>query len=207
LSYDDPQHQSPFVTLARRLEETPALDGLAALFRPASRLLLADRTRQDALQGKWLGHALHPLMTIVPLGAWTSATVLDLVGGPSSRKAAQRLVATGILVAGPTALTGLAEFGRLSARDRRTASLHAVSNQVALGFFVASYRSRRHGHHLKGTALGLTAHVAAGFGGFLGGHLTEARKVSSAHPVFEDPAAQVPAPQEFEPAPDDLPPA
>jgi uncharacterized membrane protein len=211
LTYDAPQQQSPFVTFARRVEETPALDGLAQLFRPGSAFIQADRARADALQGKWLGHALHPIMTFVPLGAWTSATILDLVGGPSSRTAAQRLVATGILGALPTALTGLAEFGQLSQRDRRTASLHAVSNQVALGLFVASYRSRRRGSHGRGAALGLVAHVATGLGGFLGGHLTEARKVSSAHPAFDEPAdgatADVPSAQQFTPSPEHLPPA
>ena len=205
MSHDDPQHQSPIVTLTRRLEDTTSLDGLARVFRPLSELLLADRTRADALQGKWLGHALHPLLSIVPLGAWTSATVLDLTAGPTSRAASQRLVATGILAAAPTALTGLAEFGNLTVRDRRTASEHAESNQVALGLFVASYRSRRRGNHGRGAALALTAHLAAGFGGFLGGHLTEARKVSSAHPAFDEPDVEVPAPTGFTPSPEDLP--
>jgi uncharacterized membrane protein len=205
MSYDDAQHQSPIVTLTRRLEDTTSLDGLARLFRPGSELLLADRTRADALQGTWLGHALHPLMSILPLGAWTSATVLDLTAGPPSRAAAQRLVGTGILAALPTALTGLAEFGNLSARDRRTASVHAVSNQVALGLFVASYRSRRRGNHRRGVALTMAAHLAAGFGGFLGGHLTEARKVSSAHPAFDEPDVEAPTPNGFTPPPEELP--
>src|SRR5258708_27879862 len=34
---------------------------------------------EDFLHGKWLGHALHPALTDVPLGAWTVTAVLDIV--------------------------------------------------------------------------------------------------------------------------------
>ena len=41
--------------------------------------LLGARARplQDLLHGVWLGHPLHPVVTDVPLGAWTTALVLD----------------------------------------------------------------------------------------------------------------------------------
>ncbi|MDP8927642.1 MAG: hypothetical protein M3O70_03450, partial [Actinomycetota bacterium] len=29
------------------------------------------------LRGRWLGHPLHPVLTDVPIGLWTSAVVLD----------------------------------------------------------------------------------------------------------------------------------
>lgn len=189
----------PIVSATRQLEDTAALDSLVRVFQPFSDLLSADQARSDALRGMWLGHAVHPILTFVPLGAWTSASILDAVGGRGSQKAAQRLVAVGILGALPTALTGLAEFGQLTDRDKRTAAVHAVSNQVALGLFVASYRQRRSGRHVKGAALGLVAHAAAGFGGFLGGHLATARKAGSAHPAFEEGAEEIPQPQGFPP--------
>ena len=53
------------------------------------------------LRGEWLGHALHPTLTDVTLGTWTSATLLDLFGGRDSSAAAQRLIGTGLLAAGP----------------------------------------------------------------------------------------------------------
>jgi uncharacterized membrane protein len=178
------------IRLTQRLESVTALDAVTRLVQPVADALLADDRRSDALRGMWLGHAVHPLMTFVPLGAWTSATVLDLAGGAGSRAAAQRLVAVGILSAVPTALTGLAEFGGISQeRDKRVAVVHAVSNNVALTLFTASWRARRRGAHAKGVALGLTAHLATGLGGYLGGHLTEARKVSSRHPAYDDTGA------------------
>jgi hypothetical protein len=36
------------------------------------------RKLKDMLNGTWLGHALHPVLTDVPLGAWSATTLLDL---------------------------------------------------------------------------------------------------------------------------------
>jgi hypothetical protein len=33
---------------------------------------------RNCLHGTWLGHPLHPLITDVPIGAWSVSTVLDL---------------------------------------------------------------------------------------------------------------------------------
>jgi hypothetical protein len=35
------------------------------------------RTVKDALHGVWLGHPVHPALTDVPIGAWTTALVFD----------------------------------------------------------------------------------------------------------------------------------
>src|SRR4051794_614954 len=99
------------VTLTERLEQTQALDSVVRVVQPLVDALLADPGRAALLQGMWLGHAVHPLLTDVPIGTWTSATVLDLVGGRAAQPAARRLVGIGILAAVPTAITGWAEWG------------------------------------------------------------------------------------------------
>jgi uncharacterized membrane protein len=175
------------VRWTERLENNPALDGPVKLVQPLVDALLADERRAHALQGRWLGHAVHPLLVMVPVGSWTSATVLDLVGGTDARAAAQRLVATGLLAAGPSALTGWAEWGGAAQREKRVGVVHAVSNVTAVGLFAASWKARHRGRHLRGVALGLVGHTALGLGGYLGGHLTEARKVGSRHPRFDEP--------------------
>src|SRR5262245_66303584 len=43
------------------------------------------RQVRDFLHGTWLGHPLHPVLTDVPLGAWTVATVLDLTRSEERR--------------------------------------------------------------------------------------------------------------------------
>jgi hypothetical protein len=30
---------------------------------------------KDVLSGAWLGHALHPIMTDIPIGAWRSSSI------------------------------------------------------------------------------------------------------------------------------------
>lgn len=177
------------VSLTERLEQTQALDGVVRLVQPLVDALLADRARADLLHGKPVGHAIHPPLTDVPIGLWTSASVLDLVGGRKAQPAARRLIGLGILSALPTAVTGWAEWGACEPRDKRTGVVHAAANITALTLYAASWRARGKGSHLRGVALGLTASTAMLAGGYLGGHLVEARKVSSRHPAFAgDPA-------------------
>lgn len=177
----------PTVSFAKRLENAEGLDRPVRVVQPLVDALLADKTRADLLHGMWLGHAVHPLLVMVPIGSWTSATVLDLVGGPGSRNAAQRLVGLGVLAFPPAAITGWAEWGgALEQRDKRVGVVHAASNVTAAVMFAASWKARRRGSHLRGVALGVAGHAAVGLGGFLGGHLTEARKIASRHPEFAD---------------------
>ena len=49
----------------------------------------------NALHGTWLGHPLHPALVAIPVGSWSAATYLDLLGGNRHREAARRLVGMG----------------------------------------------------------------------------------------------------------------
>ncbi|MFL6173972.1 MAG: DUF2231 domain-containing protein [Marmoricola sp.] len=181
---DDRATPSPFVRIAQGVEAARPLDAVVRAVDPVAAAVVGDPARASVLQGRWLGHALHPLMTFLPVGTWSSALLLDLVGGRDSRTAAQRLVGIGVLAALPTALTGLAEYADAQPRDRRTGVVHATANTLALVSFTRSWRARRAGDHARGVRLATVGAVFAGVGGFLGGHLTEARKVSSRHPAF-----------------------
>lgn len=176
----------PLVTATRNLEESAALDRVVDRLRPLADALVADPTRRDLLRGARLGHAVHPPLTDVTLGFWISAVVLDLVGGRSARPAARRLVAMGLLTAGPTLWTGWAEWAALGQRDQRVGVVHALANGAAVVGFAASWRARRRGRQFTGTALALGSSAALGVGGYLGGHLVSARKASSRHLAFDD---------------------
>lgn len=179
--------EGPLVRLTEAVEGATALDGLSAGLRPLATALVADPARRDLLQGKWLGHALHPLLTDLPIGFWTSANVLDVLGGTSARPAARMLTGLGVASALPTAVTGLAEWAGLrTERDRRTASAHALGNVVALTCYTASWAARRRGRWATGAALGLAGASFATASGYLGGHLAAARQVSTRHPAFEE---------------------
>jgi uncharacterized membrane protein len=183
----DGGHGNAAVRVVRRIERSGSLDRLDATLRPVARLIVREPRRAALLRGTWLGHAIHPLMTDFPLGMWLSGTVLDLVGGSAGRPAARRLIGLGVLASLPTAATGVVEWEGITAqRDRRTGALHAVVNTAALACYVGSWLARRRGR--SGTALALAGGVVATAGGYLGGHLTEVRKVSSHHPAFDAPA-------------------
>ncbi len=168
------------------LEQAAALDRTVHALEPSIQALFGTGTRASVLRGEWLGHAVHPLLTDVALGTWTSATLLDLFGGPDSSASAQRLIGTGVLAAGPTAWTGWAEWSAAGARDKRVGLVHALTNGVAISVYAASWFARRRGRHGTGAGLALAGAAVSGVGSYLGGHLVEARKVSSRHPAYDE---------------------
>jgi len=173
------------VELTTRLEGEKRLDPLVNLLRPLASALIASPARRDVLHGTWMGHALHPLLTDLPIGFWTSANVLDVVGGRRSRDASTQLVGLGVLSAAPTALTGWAEWAVADRQVQRVGVVHALSNATAIGLYAASWRARRQARHGRGVMLGLAGATVATVGGYLGGHMTAVRKVSTRHPAFE----------------------
>ena len=100
---------TPVVTALQRLEQNPSLDRLRSFYGSLAGPL--DRwSGSELLRSGLIGHALHPLLTDLPLGFWTAATALDLRGRPQDRDASRWLVGAGLAASGPTALTGLAEW-------------------------------------------------------------------------------------------------
>lgn len=166
------------------LEDSQRLDAWVRAVRPVADWLVQDRQRADVLEGAWLGHAVHPPLTDLPIGMWSSALALDLVGGSSAEPAARRLIALGALAALPTVATGWAEFAGIGRREQRVAAVHAAANGVAEVLMVMSWRARRKGRTKRGKAYALLGVGSAGIGGYLGGHLIAARKVSSRSRVF-----------------------
>jgi uncharacterized membrane protein len=160
-----------------RVEEDARLDGLAnAVDRVAATVAGGDRA--PLLRGDWLGHALHPLLTDLPLGFWLSADVLDLVGGRRSRKAAKRLVGLGLAFVPVTAAAGLADFRTVrDEKVRRVGALHAVGNTAGALCYWKSWRARGRGRHLRGVGWGLVGGTLAWGAGYLGGHLSFGRGV------------------------------
>lgn len=172
------------VRWTRRLEDAAALDAPVRALEPKARALFGTGTRGSLLRGDWLGHALHPSLTDLVVGTWTSATLLDVVGGDESAAAARRLIGAGLLAAGPTAWTGWAEWSEAEPREKRVGLVHAVANGAAIGIYTASWIARRRGWHRSGAGLALAGAAVSGVGAYLGGHLAAARKVGTRHPVF-----------------------
>lgn len=161
----------------RWLENSPEVDrispAVATAAGPFNRPPLA-----DALRGTWLGHALHPLLTDVPLGCWISALVLDMV--PGRERASQNLIAAGLAAVPLTALAGLAEWETMNRpEEKRVATVHAVGNTVAAAAFARSWGARRDGRQARGV---MWAVIGGGLGmitAYLGGHMSYAQKVGT----------------------------
>ncbi len=137
------------------------------------------------LGGDWLGHPLHPALTDLPIGFWTSAFVLDFLGGRRAR-VATGFVGLGVLTAVPTIASGVVEWSTLEdEKKRETGILHMVANVVATLLYTWSFFARVRGRRGRGIALGLLGATAATIGGYLGGRLVFGENDAKA----EDPVA------------------
>ena len=172
---DEAAHQSPLLTFTLGLEDRTGLDPLVDTIDEAIGPVLGRPDLKALLGGRWTGHALHPLLTDLPIGFWTSATVLDLIGGRRAATATQRLVGLGVLSAVPTAVTGWSDWLSLDRPLRRVGVVHAASNAAAVGLYAFSWMARRKGHRGRGVMLGLLGGAVVSGAGYLGGHLTVGR--------------------------------
>jgi nitrite reductase/ring-hydroxylating ferredoxin subunit/uncharacterized membrane protein len=174
--------------IAMRIEKIDGLDAVADPLGNAVKKLIPAGRLKDLLSGTWLGHQLHPLLTDIPIGSFTGATVLDLVGGRRSQHAANMLATVGVASALPTAAAGFADWSDTYGPGRRIGVVHAAANLVGVAFYVASISARCRGKRMSATALGLMGMGTMTVGGYLGGHLTFVRGVGVNRTFMEDPA-------------------
>ncbi|NYF56307.1 Rieske 2Fe-2S domain-containing protein [Micromonospora purpureochromogenes] len=152
-----------------KIEQNAALDPVGDRLQRAVQSTLRGQRVRDLLHGVWLGHPLHPAMVQVPVGAWISAAVLDLL--PGQRRAATTLIGLGTVSALPAAVAGLNDWAALARDQRRVGLVHAASNSVALVFYAGSLAARMRGRHGMGRALAYLGLSAASAGAYIGGHL------------------------------------
>jgi nitrite reductase/ring-hydroxylating ferredoxin subunit/uncharacterized membrane protein len=175
--------------LLERLAALDAVDGLAKPLAKQIRSLKSPPVINEALSGTWLGHPVHPLLIVLPLGSWVSAVMLDWLGGEDAETGADLLIGAGIATALPTIATGYSDWADTEpASDtvRRIGIVHAACNATALTLFGASLAARAAGARGRGKLLALAGASAVGVGGYLGGHLTYAEGVGVNLATFEE---------------------
>ena len=167
---------------------------LAGIDPPAKRAAKAMRGAvpkgpvKDALAGTWLGHALHPLMTDLVIGPWTSALILDALGGDDAEKAADLLLGVGVAASVPTAVTGSHDWADTEVADdsiRRVGAVHGVLNTTALAFMGASLAARRGGRRGRGKLLAAAGGATMMVSAHLGGHLSYSQGVGVEQTAFD----------------------
>jgi uncharacterized membrane protein len=171
------------------LEQDATLGRIAEELSPPSESLLGEGPLGDTLRGRAVGHALHPLLVQVPLGALLSASALDLLQGGRAADQSRLLMGLTALSALPAALSGWAEWTHADDRTRRVGVAHAALNVAGVVTSVTSYLVRRRGWSPAGAVLTGLAGTAFGLGGLLGGHLSLVRKYASHDPASDNEGA------------------
>jgi nitrite reductase/ring-hydroxylating ferredoxin subunit/uncharacterized membrane protein len=169
------------------VESASVLDAPASAIAKAVRQAISPGTLKDVLSGTWLGHPLHPLLTDVVIGSWTSANLLDLLGGDGDGRAAERLIAVGMAAYFPTATTGVSDWADAAVAPavRRAGIVHATANAGGFALYTASFVARRRGARTRGKLLGLAGLTVLGVGGYLGSHLSYTRGVGPNETAFD----------------------
>ena len=137
---------------------------------------------KDGLHGRWLGHALHPVLVTVPLGAWTTTQALDLAGMESG---ADLSLTLGIVGALGSALAGIADWTETDGTDRRLGLVHAALNTTGLALNIASLVLRRGGQRRGGVLLSVSAYALVNLSAYLGGELSYSKGVGVNHTAWE----------------------
>lgn len=176
-----------FHALAERVGRIGSLDRVAKPLADQVGRLVRQGTLKDLLSGTWLGHPLHPMLTDIPIGSFTSATLVDFLGGRRGEQAADALVAVGLASAVPTAAAGASDWSDTYGPDQRTGLVHAGFNIVGLVFYGLSLMARRRGDRGRGKLLALAGMSTMTAGGYLGGYLSFSRGVGVNHAFLEHP--------------------
>lgn len=177
--------------LKDRIERLEAIDRVAERVQGAvGKLVPQDSRLKDVLSGTWMREPLHPPLTDVVVGCWTSAVLVDLVGGKEGEAAARKLIGLGVLAALPTAASGASDWAEIYEGPRRVGFVHAAGNTTALSLFALSYLARRQGRVATGRLLSALGMGVATVSAYLGGHLAFGRGVGVNQTVFEESPAE-----------------
>jgi uncharacterized membrane protein len=147
---------------------------------------------RNFLRGVWLGHPLHPVLTDVPIGAWTAAMVLDATTRGDEAgygRAADNTILVGVIGALGAAVTGLTDWSATDGERRRLGLIHGLTNVTATSLFVLALTRRADDRDAR-RRLASVAYAFAMAGAYLGGHLVF-RKEVGVHPL--GPSAAAPA--------------
>ncbi len=145
------------------------------------------------LNGTWLEHPLHPVLTDVPVGAWTAAMLLDAadmgMGDSNLGEASGIVTGLGLAAAGATIVTGAMDWTDSDSTDTTVGFAHGLTNTIATAFFALSFISRwRHGWRTRpgDVVLSGLGYVTLTLGAFVGGSLVYRRGLMVNRDAFRE---------------------
>ncbi len=133
-------------------------------------------------KAKFLGHAIHPILIVFPLGLLATGVVFDVIyliwGNPTFATVAYWMFAAGIVGGLLAAPFGWIDWFAIPAgtRAKRIGLIHGLTNVTALLFFAASFYLRMDAPARPEMLASVLSFIGAGlaiFGGWLGGELVE----------------------------------
>jgi nitrite reductase/ring-hydroxylating ferredoxin subunit/uncharacterized membrane protein len=136
---------------------------LGALFHPI-------RPIQNFLNGSWLGHPVHAVVTDVPIGALTVSIVADLISQPVVADVALLI---GVLAMVASAVTGAADYAEVDGTARARATVHSAIMVVALVVYAISLliRSGNPPDRMIPIVLAVAGYLLVSLGAMIGGDL------------------------------------
>ncbi|HEX6543845.1 MAG TPA: Rieske 2Fe-2S domain-containing protein [Ktedonobacterales bacterium] len=139
----------------------------------------------DFLNGVWFGHPLHPVLTDIPIGAWTVTLGLDGLETITRRSdfntGADIALGAGLLSALAAAVTGLAQWQYTVGRQRRLGFSHALLNVAAVGVYGASLFARLRGRRGMGKMTATLGYGLVLVAGYIGGDLAFGERLGVTH--------------------------
>ena len=149
---------------------------------------------KNIVHGTFIGHSLHPMVTDIPIGAWTvtaACDALDVIGNHRYRDAADAALVVGVVGAVGAAVTGLADWSDTKGEPQRVGMLHALLNSAALTCYLGSFAARRMNARGAGVLAAFAGYALMGTAAYLGGELSLGMQLGVKHTAvpIEPPAA------------------
>lgn len=133
-------------------------------------------------RAKVLGHPIHQMLVVLPLGVLAMSLVFDLIarvaGWPQLHEAAYYMIAAGIVSGLVAAVFGFIDFLAIPKRTRakRIGAMHGIGNVIVVAIFAASWLVRRDNPAepaMLAIVLSVAAAMLAMITGWLGGELVD----------------------------------
>ena len=138
------------------------------------------RRLKSLLNGTWLGHPLHPVITDVPIAAWGLAALFDILWLVRASlnhwavRGAQAAVVVGVAAALGAYVTGATDWSDTFGAERRTGLIHGLFMSLALLLYAISTGLRfavPDGQSTAAAVMGFVGLASVLTGAYFGGDL------------------------------------
>jgi nitrite reductase/ring-hydroxylating ferredoxin subunit/uncharacterized membrane protein len=152
------------------------------------------RRLKSLLNGTWLGHPLHPAITDVPITAWITTAVFDVLWLISpvtfawAARGAEVTVLIGLLAALGAIVTGLTDWSDTYGAERRVGLNHALFNAIATILYLVSFVLRlvqAPGDSILAAIIGFVGLASVLYAAYLGGDMVFTKGTGVNHTAWE----------------------